>query len=98
LLPHYPPRYALQFAAPLPPTLRPTICCPITPHVTPYGTTTKNAIRVIKSRMRWAGHVAHMRDRRGAYSILLGKPDEKNPRGRHRDGRIILKWNFKKRN
>jgi hypothetical protein len=39
---------------------------------------------MIKSRMRWAGHVARMRDRRGAYSALLGKPEEKMPRGTHR--------------
>jgi hypothetical protein len=25
--------------------------------------------------MRWAGHVAHMGDRRDAYSILVGRPD-----------------------
>jgi hypothetical protein len=39
---------------------------------------------MIKSRMRWAGHVAHMRDKRGSYSALLGKPEEKTPRGRYR--------------
>jgi hypothetical protein len=33
--------------------------------------------------MRWAGHVAHKRDRRGEYSALLVKPEEKTPRGRH---------------
>jgi hypothetical protein len=26
-------------------------------------------------RMRWAGHVAHMDERRGMYRILLGKPE-----------------------
>jgi len=31
-----------------------------------------NIIRVMKSRrMRWVGHVAHMRDMRNAYRILL---------------------------
>jgi hypothetical protein len=34
-----------------------------------------NIARVIKSRrMRWAGHVALMREMRNAYSILVGKP------------------------
>jgi len=32
--------------------------------------------------MRWAGHVAHMGDRRGAYSISVGRPDRKRPLGR----------------
>jgi len=35
-----------------------------------------NIIWVIKSRrMRWAGHVASVRERRGAYRILVGKPE-----------------------
>jgi hypothetical protein len=32
-----------------------------------------NTIRTIKSRMRWAGHVARMRAKRKAYRILVGK-------------------------
>jgi len=32
--------------------------------------------------MRWAGHVARMGDRRGAYRFLVGKPEEKRPLGR----------------
>jgi hypothetical protein len=37
-----------------------------------------NIIRVIKSRrMRWAGHVARMGERRGAYRALVGKPEGK---------------------
>jgi hypothetical protein len=33
---------------------------------------------MIKSRrMRWAGHVAHMGDRKGAYKFLVGKPEGK---------------------
>ena len=30
------------------------------------------------------GHVAHMGDRRGAYRVLVGKPEGKRPLGRHR--------------
>jgi hypothetical protein len=33
-------------------------------------------IRVIKSRrLRWAGHVARMGEWRGAYRVLVGKPE-----------------------
>jgi hypothetical protein len=40
---------------------------------------------VIKSRrMRWAGHVEHMGDRRGVYRFLVGKPEGKRPLGRPR--------------
>jgi hypothetical protein len=35
-------------------------------------------IRMIRSRrMRWAGHVARMREKRHAYRILVGVPEEK---------------------
>jgi len=38
---------------------------------------------VIKSRrIRWAGHVAHMGKRRGAYRILVGRPEGRRPLGR----------------
>jgi hypothetical protein len=43
--------------------------------------------RVIKSRrMRWAGHVARIGEKRNAYRILVGKPEGKRPlrRPRHR--------------
>jgi hypothetical protein len=44
-----------------------------------------NIIRVIKSRrLRWAGHVARMGERRGAYRALVGKPEGKRPLGRLR--------------
>jgi hypothetical protein len=44
-----------------------------------------NIIRVIKSRrLRWAGHVARMGERRGAYRALLGKPEGRRPLGRPR--------------
>jgi hypothetical protein len=36
---------------------------------------------MIKSRrMRWAGHVARMGEKRNAYRILVGKPEGKRPR------------------
>ena len=39
-------------------------------------------VRVIKSkRMRWAWHVARMGERRGAYGVLVGKPQGKGPLG-----------------
>jgi hypothetical protein len=42
-------------------------------------------IRIIKSwRMRWAGHVARMGEKRNAYRLLAGKPDGKSPLGRPR--------------
>jgi hypothetical protein len=42
-----------------------------------------NIIRVIKSRrLRWAGHVARMGERRGAYRALVGKPEGRRPLGR----------------
>jgi hypothetical protein len=44
-----------------------------------------NIVRVIKSRrMRWAGHVARMGEERGAYRVLVGKPEGKTPLGRPR--------------
>ena len=44
-----------------------------------------NIIRVIKSRrMRWAGYVARMGERRGVYRVLVGKPGGKRPLGRPR--------------
>ena len=50
---------------------------------------------VIKwKRMRWEGHVAHMEERRGVYRVLVGKPEGKRVPGV--DGRIILRWIFRK--
>jgi hypothetical protein len=42
-------------------------------------------VRVIKARrMRWAGHVARMVEVRGAYNILVGRPEGRRPLGRPR--------------
>jgi hypothetical protein len=44
-----------------------------------------NITRVIKSRrMRWAGHVACIGEERGAYRILVGRPEGRRPLGRPR--------------
>ena len=44
-----------------------------------------NIVRVIKSRrIRWAGHVARMRERRGVYRVLVVKTEGKRPHGRPR--------------
>jgi hypothetical protein len=44
-----------------------------------------NIIRVIKSRrLKWAGHVTLMGERRGAYGVLVGKPEGRRPLGRPR--------------
>ena len=57
-----------------------------------------NIVRVIKSRrMRWAGHVVRMGERRGAYRVLVGKHGGKRPLGRPRRRlKIILRWIFRK--
>ena len=42
-------------------------------------------VQMIKSRrMSWAGHVAHMGERRGIYRVLVVKPEGKRPLGRPR--------------
>jgi len=47
-----------------------------------------NIVRVIKYRkMRWAGHVARMGERRGVYTVVVEKPEGKRPLGRLR-----LRW------
>jgi hypothetical protein len=42
-------------------------------------------IRIIKSRrMRWAGHVTRMGEKRNVYRLLVGKPERNRPLGRLR--------------
>jgi hypothetical protein len=42
-------------------------------------------IRVIKARrMRWVGHVVYMGKVRGAYNILVGRPEGRRPLGKPR--------------
>jgi hypothetical protein len=57
-----------------------------------------NFIRVIKSRrIKWAGHVAHMRERGGPKRLWRGDLSERNNlEDLDVDGRIILKLIFKK--
>jgi hypothetical protein len=43
-----------------------------------------NIVRVIKSRMKWAGLVARMGEGRGVYRVLVGRPEGKRPLGRPR--------------
>jgi hypothetical protein len=44
-----------------------------------------STIRIIKSRwMRWAGHVARMREKKNVYRLMVGKPEGRRPLGRPR--------------
>ena len=43
--------------------------------------------------MRWAGYVAHEGGRRGAYRVLVGKPEGRRPFERSRNG---YKYSLKK--
>ena len=42
-------------------------------------------IQVIKSRrLKWTGHVARIGERRGAYRVLVRKPERRRPLGKLR--------------
>jgi hypothetical protein len=41
-------------------------------------------IKLLSRRLRWAGHVARMGERRGAYRALVGKPEGRRPLGKPR--------------
>jgi hypothetical protein len=50
-----------------------------------YLYSSPNIITMMKSRrMRWAGHVTRMGEKRNAYKILIGKPEGKRSLGRQR--------------
>jgi hypothetical protein len=52
---------------------------------------------IISRRMRWAGHVVLMGEERGVYTVLVGKPQERDHLGDPGvDGRVILGWIFRK--
>jgi hypothetical protein len=55
-------------------------------------------ITIIKQRrMRWAGHVARMEEKRTAYRLMVGNPEGKTPLGRPSvGGWIILGWIFER--
>ena len=56
-----------------------------------------NIVWAITSRIRWAGHVALMGEKKGVQSVLVGKPEVKRSLGdQDVDGRIILRWIFRK--
>jgi hypothetical protein len=44
----------------------------------------KTHINTNLRRMRWAGHVARMGEKRNAYRILVGKPEGKETTGKTR--------------
>jgi len=44
---------------------------------------------IISRRMRWAGNVARMGQRRGVFRVLVGKPERDHLKDPGVDGRII---------
>ena len=52
-----------------------------------------NIPRVIKSRLRWVGHIARMEEGRDAFKILTVSLQERDlQEGLFGDGRTILEW------
>jgi hypothetical protein len=49
-------------------------------------------LNIKSSKMRWAGHVTRMGEKRNAYSILVGKPEGKRPLGRQRRRWVENLW------
>jgi hypothetical protein len=39
---------------------------------------------MIKSRMRWVGHVMHIEEMRNVYTAFVGKPEGRRPLGNPR--------------
>jgi hypothetical protein len=53
---------------------------------------------ISQKRQRWAGYVTLVRERRGAYRVLVGKPEGRRSLGRTSvDGRIILNGSSRRR-
>jgi hypothetical protein len=62
-----------------------------------YGTGTLYPTIIRSKRMRWAGHVARMGEKRNAYRIFVGMSEGKKPLGRPRrrwvdNIKIALRW------
>jgi hypothetical protein len=47
-------------------------------------------VYVISRRSRWARHAARMKEGRGAYSILVGRPEGRSPLGKPREDNIKM--------
>jgi hypothetical protein len=68
------------------------------PHIFNHSNAVSFIVRVIKSRrIRWAEHIARMGESTGVYTVLWGNlKDKDNYEDPGVDGRIILRWSFRK--